>query len=215
MAATQADRRSFRRVCDVRWVPALKPVGFGKKDRSVAKSPEPIHFLGMSGRSLIAIGVLSALLGACTEGQSGPEAPENVLSGTVGTENNLAARVVAQASSGILPGARVYLWDPSRTAQPVDSTLADTRGRFTFRNLGAGPWVVSVATDSIGAVSGRRVLAGTDSVHLGCKPWIVDLVLLDPKAGETLEGVRILGVPGVQEASGNRVRLLEIGRAHV
>lgn len=164
----------------------------------------------MSGRSLIAIGVLAALLGACTEGQSGPEAPENVLSGTVGTENNLAARVVAQTGSTVLPGARVYLWDPSRTAQPVDSTLADTRGRFAFRNLGAGPWVVSVATDSIGAVSGRRVLAGTDSVHLGCKPWIVDLVLLDPKAGETLEGVRILGVPGVQEASGNRVRLLAL-----
>jgi hypothetical protein len=152
----------------------------------------------MSLRSLVAIGALSALLGGCTEGQSGPEAPENVLSGTVGTENNLAARLASPVVSGVLPGAKVYLWDPSRGSQPVDSTLADTRGRFVFRNLGAGPWVVSVATDSIGAVSGRRLLAGAD---------IVDLVLLEPQEGQTLEGVRILGIPGVQEVSGNRVRL--------
>lgn len=164
----------------------------------------------MSLRSLVAIGALSALLGGCTEGQSGPETPENVLSGTVGTENNLAARMVAQTASGVLAGAKVYLWDPSRGSQPVDSTVSDTRGRFAFRNLGAGPWVVSVATDSIGAVSGRRLLAGTDSVHLGCRPWIVDLVLLDSLDGKSLEGVRILGVPGVQEVSGNRVRLLAL-----
>jgi len=163
----------------------------------------------MSSRSCIAIGLLATLLGACSESQSGPDVPDNVLSGTVGTENNLAARGLAQAGS-VLPGVRVYLWDPSHPEHAVDSVQADAQGRFAFRNLASGPWVVSVATDSVGAVSGRRILAGPDSVHLGCRPWIVDLVLLDPKAGESLEGVRILGVPGLVEASDNRVRLLAL-----